>query len=263
MKFIRIMLQDFLILAIFFFVSTSFAEANAETKTEAKTETKTASKADTSATLPNDKENYIGDAVRFLLDVNATIVTTAQAANAQEEPICIPGRTRMNVISQDNDGITVTLKENVKDCSNKILTSVGVGYKIKKEELKNKGFSRVGVTYGTLVLPFKYQLSGNKDITGSATVGAYVGWRLESFHNVGTTFTPIAFAGASVISGNGTNGNSSNTMGFSWGVGFIITLKGAFELGGAIGCDSVGSGANYDYNNKPWISVQIGYSFLQ
>ena len=140
--------------------------------------------------------------------------------------------------------------------------AIGGAYKITWTDAKKSGIARIGITYGALVVPFKYQLSGDKAFTGSATLGAYIGYRWVDVHYLQVTVTPIAFAGASNISVSGTSG-TSNVMGFSWGLGFIVTLKGAFQLGGVIGCDSVNSSTNYEYNNKPWIAFEIGYSFLQ
>jgi hypothetical protein len=240
MKLIKFIFQAFFILITVCVVPNSYAE------------------------LPNDQENYLGDAIRCLLDVKASTVTTIQTKTTEEKTICIPGLTRMEVIGQDNEGLIVILKSKAIDClSKKELKSGGVGYRIKKDDLKNKGFMRVGITYGTLVLPFKYQLTGNQDFTGSSTVGGYVGYRWEWMHNLGTTLTPIVFAGASLIPVNETNENNSSTLGFSCGGGIIATLKGAFQMGVVFGIDRVGSNANYQYNDNGWVSLEIGYTFLQ
>jgi hypothetical protein len=73
--------------------------------------------------------------------------------------------------------------------------------------------------------------------------------------------TGAIFAGASNIAV--TKDNSTQQLaGFSYGVGLLGVVKGGFQLGAVVGFDSVGN-KDFQYNNDPWIAVELGYSFLQ
>ena len=260
MRFIKIIIQSLLILITLCWISTSFAQ------------------------VANDQGNYLGDRIRFLVDIPVitadTLAANTPGANAPavnapgaNAPVVnapavnapatknLPVGTELQVIYQDSTYLFVKIKTNATVCTNKTF-NCNITYAIKLTDAEKSGMARTGFTYGALVVPFKYQLSGDKAFTGSATLGGYVGYRFMTIHELAITATPIAFAGASNISVSGTSG-TSNAMGFSWGIGVVVTLKGAFQLGGVIGCDSVNSSANYEYNNRPWAAFEIGYSFLQ
>lgn len=124
---------------------------------------------------------------------------------------------------------------------------------------------RTGWDFGALAVPFKIQLSKTHSFTGSATVGAYVGYRMP-FGDLDLNFTPIAFAGASNISTSATTGGTTTSQtvaGLSYGFGVIGKIKDSFQFGLVIGADHVDSAQPYKYNDKPWISFGLGYSFSQ
>lgn len=206
----------------------------------------------------NDQENYYGDKLRPSVNINATI---------RDEPgtdVCIPARAHITVIGQDADNLYVKLDDDEKDCNNGAILSASVAYSIERKVIDTSGMTRTGLTYGALVIPFKYQTTGDKDFTGSATVGGYMGYRFETLRKLGFTATPVAFMGASNISADKKSGSGSeNVMGFSFGVGLIGTLKGAFQVGIVAGWDRVGQNTDYQYNGDMWIAAEIGYAFLQ
>lgn len=213
------------------------------------------------AQAQNDQENYYGDHIRLSVNIPAT-----ERDNPSENH-CIRGHTKLIVIGQNETHFFVKLKGDIDVPGCNVSTDTihpNIAYAITKENVGKSGPARTGVTYGALVIPFKWQTSGNKDFTGSASVGGYAGYRFEFLRALGITATPIAFAGASNISVPGATGaNPQNVMGFSYGLGMIATFKGAFQLGGVIGWDRVGANTTYQYNNKPWIALEIGYAFLQ
>ncbi len=43
----------------------------------------------------------------------------------------------------------------------------------------------------------------------------------------------------------------------------MVEVKGGFQAGMVCGFDSVGSGQGFRDNNKPWLALQLGYSFSQ
>jgi hypothetical protein len=133
---------------------------------------------------------------------------------------------------------------------------------ISAGDMDNVGY-RAGFDYGALVVPFKMQLSGDKAFTGSSSLGGYVGWQ-NPIGDLGLNVSPIIFAGASSISTSATSGattTSQTVAGLSYGAGLLFEIKDDFQAGVVLGFDHVSSAQNYQYNNKPWISFEIGYSF--
>jgi hypothetical protein len=115
-------------------------------------------------------------------------------------------------------------------------------------------------------VPFKFHVTGGKDFTGSATVGPYLGYRADPEGTLGFGVAFVGFLGAANIAVPEKVNNSASTQnlaGFSWGFGIIGTVKGNFQLGGVIGFDRVSANAGYEYNGKPWVALELGYSFLQ
>jgi hypothetical protein len=142
---------------------------------------------------------------------------------------------------------------------------------------------------GAVVLPFKMQLSRNRDVAASFTVGALVGWKIgntnfESCKNTDPgkigqfcglgNMTIVGFAGPTALqttSGSTSSGNGSTLTGISYGAGimfplgdpFNFTANGAAQshIGFFVGFDHVSNSSHYQYNDKPWLSLVLGVSF--
>jgi hypothetical protein len=155
------------------------------------------------------------------------------------------------------------LPPNVKPDWQKL--TAGIDLRVPRETLDRSPPNRYGLTYGLLAVPFKYQLTGPKEFTGSATVGPYFGYRtMSSSRGYGISY--IAFLGYSNISvTQDLNGESKsqNLASIGYGIGAVATVKGNFQLGAVLGFDHVSKDSAYKYNNKPWLAAELGYSFLQ
>jgi hypothetical protein len=148
------------------------------------------------------------------------------------------------------------------DVKNPVNYEAGDPAYISSDDMDNATY-RSGFRYGALVVPFKMQLTGAKTVTGSSSLGGYLGYQ-SPLGDVGLNATPILFAGASDISTSTTSGTttSSQTLaGFSYGAGLLFDVKDDFHVGLVLGFDHVSSAQKYQYNDKPWISFEIGYSF--
>ena len=44
-------------------------------------------------------------------------------------------------------------------------------------------------------------------------------------------------------------------------MGLLFDVKDDFHIGLVLGFDHVSSAQKYQYNDKPWVSFEIGYSF--
>ncbi len=225
--------------------------------------------------IPNDLSNYIGDRIRFAVNTNVTL------KGDKNNTICVPALTRMSVIGKDSEGnllvkiggphlmqslLRLGKEQKVLSCDTpaKEIDS-HVAYVVSRADLEQSGLARTGATYGALVVPFKWHMQGNRDFTGSSTLGAYLGYRFETANAIGFTLTPIGFMGASNISVPNPNGSGTdqNLSGFALGTGLIGTFKGSFQVGVVVGWDHVSRNAGYQYNGKPWLAMEIGFPFLQ
>ena len=124
---------------------------------------------------------------------------------------------------------------------------------------------RSGIDYGALVVPFKLQTTGKGSFTSSASVGGYVGYRIP-WMDAGVTFSPVVFAGVSNISTSIVSGGKTTSQtlaGLSYGAGLLFTIKNSIQVGAVVGFDHVDAAQPYAYNDKPWVSFEIGYSFAQ
>lgn len=128
---------------------------------------------------------------------------------------------------------------------------------------------RVGWDYGTLVVPFKEELSKGHQLLGSASLGAYLGYRAP-FNVLDFQLSPVVFFGLSNVntqapttSTSTTSSSTQTVAGLSYGFGVIASIKDSFHFGVVVGEDHVNTSQNYPYNDKPWISFELGYSFAQ
>ena len=133
---------------------------------------------------------------------------------------------------------------------------------VSSDDMSNVTF-RSGIAYGALVVPFKMQLSGGKAFTGSSSIGGYLGYQ-NPIGDFPINFNPILFAGASNVSTSATTGSTTTSQtvaGVSYGTGILFDVKDDFHIGFVLGFDHVSSAQKYQYNDKPWVSFEIGYSF--
>jgi hypothetical protein len=216
----------------------------------------------------NDQSNFEGDRVSFAVAVKATII---KFDGALGQPVCLPPGTQIwGIGTSTQSGQEGTLFRTKKDVTSCDTPSVQIPNSskllIQSKDINPPTPNRSGLTYGILAVPFKFHLSGEKDFTGSATVGPYLGYRADPEGSLGFGIAVVGFLGAANIAvsepGSGST-SPQNLAGFSYGVGLIGTVKGNFQLGGVLGFDRVSANANYQYNGHPWVAVELGYSFLQ
>lgn len=136
----------------------------------------------------------------------------------------------------------------------------GNEYEISVEKVEKAATDTVGFDYGTLVVPFKYQLHDNT-ITGNSSVVQYLGYK---FTSTGLSIMPVVSAGLGVVSisqkDSQQNVKTSSAPSFSVAYGLIVNIlkNGLFQAGIMSGWDWAGKGSQYKYEGKPWISISLG-----
>ena len=76
--------------------------------------------------------------------------------------------------------------------------ATGSTVQIDLADIQKNAPNRYGLAYGSLVVPFKFQLMGAHQFTSSATIGPYLGYKFDT-ESYGWATTLALFAGASNI----------------------------------------------------------------
>lgn len=226
-------------------------------------------------TLPNDADNYQGDRVSFSYDLHGI---SQHGAGADAKKICIRSGVSLRVIGKEDssENLIVTFIQDPAsnacgepDKGGRRLPDeeegkLGVAYLVPIKTVKVTPPNRFGLSFGALAIPFKYQLTGDHNMSGSATLGGYIGRRFDKSSTGGFSIEPILFAGASTVSVSQPGSDAmQDASGVSWGIGLVGTIKGSFQAGVVLGWDRVSKSSQYQYNNKPWLALEVGFTFLQ
>lgn len=134
-------------------------------------------------------------------------------------------------------------------------------YEIRKSELIRFDFRRSGITFGALIVPFKFYLGGDKKITSSSTIAPYIGFRGPA--PFGLTFTPVFSAGLGLVPVNDGSGQTETKSAFSSAVGLVLTStkNQRFNAGVLVGRDFLSKADEKSDPNlkKTWLSLYVGY----
>lgn len=230
----------------------------------------------------NSENNFFGDRISFPVNVRGQLYDGGKAEGQQlGDAVCIPAGTALRV-----GGDSVKVKSGGVEKSGRIVylsafrdrlpqcdapPAAGPKYLAKERifledaEFRNVGIDRFGYTYGGLVVPFKYHVSGSKEFRAGSSIGPYVGYRFDR-NTIGLGMKAIAFAALSTVAVEQTVDGQPKTQslsGLSYGVGLIGQVKGDFQMGIVVGWDRVSRSANYADNGKAWVAVTAGFDFLK
>lgn len=219
-------------------------------------------------TATSDAKVFEGDRLEPRVDVRAKVYVVGQGL--KEDVACLPPQSKLRggqAVQAGSQSLTLAAVDEVGGggaCEEKSKAVKGQVLAIEPDLLASSLFDRRGWTYGTLIVPYKYQFRGDRSLSGGATVGGYFGLR-NSVH--GTSVQLVAFGGATKVEVPKTDAQGQTTTeslaGFSYGLGLLGTLKSSFKLGLVVGTDRVSKSAGYVNNGKPWVSLSLGVDFTQ
>jgi hypothetical protein len=231
---------------------------------------------DPPATYAGDNDVYDGDILKLYTNVG----DFTEIGDVSETKFCAPKGSVLAVTSDRNDLLSVRFKkvpagkvdalleetpspEAVGKCtSTSQIVNDYTQYEIGKGVLLRHSFRRSGITFGALVVPFKFYLSGDRKITTSSTIAPYIGFRLPQSFSL--TVTPIVSAGLGLVPvADPNSGETETKSALTVGFGFALksTKNDAFNAGFLIGRDFLSrSDEKADPNvRKAWFSLYVGY----
>jgi len=218
---------------------------------------------------PSDDNRLDGDHLHLRTNARGFVPIGGSDKDAK----CAIVGSKLSVRSEAADGTIVvrfydlpTVKddsEEAKDCPKSQQVNTFTSYTIKKTQLLGYDFRRTGVTFGGLVVPFKFRLGGDKGITASSTIAPYVGFRMAFFQGFGLSFTPLISGGLGLVPVTDQNTNTTETKSaLSLATGFIMTSNKSerFNAGILIGKDVLSKpDRERDPNvDKAWLSFYLG-----
>lgn len=218
----------------------------------------------------NDDFNFQGDKLSFPVNITGKI-------NGQGDDLCLPAKTPLRAMGTEPESAT---KQNlthvwvrlanvfgeVQDCAaagTKIPPNTAI--KIERRHFQATRPNRYGLTYGGLVVPFKYHVNGSKEFKGGSTVAPFLGYRFDA-NSLGYGAKLVGFLGASTVAvAQNVDGveKTQSLSGFSYGLGIIGEIKGDFQMGLVAGVDRVSKSANYGDNGRWWLAISLGFTFGQ
>jgi hypothetical protein len=225
-----------------------------------------------SASFASDRDSLVGDHVRL----QTHVIGFKESGVANPQPRCAPSGSGVSIRRDVKGTFTVRFYDvpNVKQqdlegtdlgkaCRNAGLVSKDSSYTIPAEELMTYDFKRSGVTFGALVIPFKFRLGGDRAVTASSTVAPYLGFTSRYLQFFGLTLNPVATAGVAFVPvTNPATGKAETRPGFSLGGGLVLksSKNDQFSAGLIVGRDVLSkSDRDLDPNvSKAWLSFYLG-----
>lgn len=173
----------------------------------------------------------------------------------------------------DTRDLLVNVESRGDGCNNPLgggTVENGKDYRVKKVIQESLKYAYKGVTFGVLVVPFKWQFHDHS-IAGSASLGPYVGYQLgTSWGGFGVNVIPLASIGLTnlAVQNQANSSSSSNVTGFTLalGAGFSISKSQSSLQGGFVcGQDRAGSSTPtpYKYEGTWWCAAELGFPFTQ
>jgi hypothetical protein len=224
---------------------------------------------------PSDRENYLSDRVKFQFATSVAVVR--MTAEGTEKPVtsaCAPafstlkGIGKLKVDNNDHPAFIVSFvsPDQGDRCKGSGLPLVKVDdvVVVRQTLISATPPDRYGLTYGTLIVPYKMQLKGDRGTSGGASLGGYLGFRQDRSGITGLALQYVFFAGGasiSVVQNVDGQSVSQDVTGLTYGVALLGTVKDTFQLGVVVGADRVNRNVKYGNNNKPWIALSLGFDF--
>jgi hypothetical protein len=232
-----------------------------------------------------DKDNFLGDRIDFYAALKAKQISLGGAQpTAMPGEVCVPpeswqrgiGKVTLKVdgVDVEHDVFVITKVGSTENFCESDQVTLGATIALPSKLLSSVPPNRYGWSFGTLFVPYKYQLRGDRSTSGGATLGGYVGYRATI---KGTALQAIVFAGGTKVEvaklTPGTPATATtpavepkseleSLAGLSYGTGVVGAIKESFKWGLVFGFDRVSRSVSYVNNGKMWVSLSLGFEFF-
>ncbi|MYM21937.1 hypothetical protein GTP46_04635 [Duganella sp. FT135W] len=218
---------------------------------------------------PSSDGNDIGDHLALHTDVYGFVPVT-DAADVDKQPRCAGSESSLSITSKTNDFTFVEFHgvqapKSTDTCGSAKSVQKGTTYKIANSTYNSVAIKATGLSYGALVVPFKFRLGDDKKLVNSATIAPYIGVRWSVLQGFGYELRPVFAAGIALVSvPNEAKTANQNIGAFSASLGFTLsTIKDSkFSAGVLFGKDFVSKDDRKGDPSvvKPWVSLWLGVS---
>lgn len=227
--------------------------------------------------FPADNGVLKGDHAQFRTTVDGF---KALPLSADSKVLCAPAGAKAAITGESTDDLLVRFlslpattdlllidneRAALAQCGEDQRVRLGTQYVLPREVLMRHDFVRTGVSFGGLVVPFKYRVGRDKELVSSATVAPYVGFRTGWMQSFGLTFTPVLAAGLSLVPVPDAASSSTTTKPaytLALGIKLSSSKNDAFTAGLLYGRDFLNKSdvAADPKLHKPWLSFYVGAS---
>lgn len=219
------------------------------------------------------------------LDLKTALRIKKQAGLHDEKPYAAGAGSRFLVIGEDQrnyylifnrvseidmrfiEGLDQTLGlsgiDKVEDKVRLRMANTNEIFMIGKDDLKDFQYGLVGgSTGGWMVVPYKYRYTGSETM-GDPMIGGYWGYKAEW---LGYPSTFVAGLGVSLVTKQDQNDTRYELReAATLATGVFFDFSDAVNAGLLLGLDHLGGngGDTWRYEDKPWVSLAIGFKFIQ
>jgi hypothetical protein len=231
-----------------------------------------ASPAAAEASLPGDNASLVGDRMTFratargfklVAPVDTATGGTDHCARAGSVAL-VTSATKSQLFMRFAD-LGEKSEAATQSCPDAVQVRLGEQYKVEREPLLRIDHARTGLSFGGLVIPFKYRMGDDKELVASPAIAPFVGYRMSFTQRWGFTFKPVAASGLSLVPVPTADGKETeNKAAYTVALGFRITSSKneQFSAGLLYGRDFLSSRdtATNPKLKKPWLSIYLGAS---
>ncbi|WP_290873414.1 hypothetical protein [Aquabacterium sp.] len=201
------------------------------------------------------------------------VAPAAAETPTDDAGVCAPAKSRLEVLSTSAQELVVRPYGVGDACTYKAFVTLGKVeddrmYVVERANLAEGSFRRSGFVHGVLFVPFKRRFS-DRVLSGEGNLGYFVGYEVTEWR--GWSLIPIASMGISLVNVDDNNADTSAAQrsdtgvraAFTKSIGLVLKSFDSFQIGFILGHDRIGGDTTWKYENKPWMSVSIGFPFTQ
>lgn len=217
---------------------------------------------------PSSLGKDAGDHLRLTTDVYG-FVPVSTAPGVDRAPRCAGKGSTYSIVTKTETHTVVRFHDtdtpaSIDTCGkDSVKPVVGSLYEIANDSYAKVQVKTTGISYGALVVPFKFRLGGDKKLISSSTIAPYMGVRWGGFQGWGYELVPVLSAGLGLVPIVDEASKSTETKtAFSAAGGFTVTTikDSKFSAGILFGRDylSAKDRAIDPQVDKPWVSLWLG-----